>query len=151
MQRLLIIISISSFTMLVSCDNQSKTTTALSSEDMNKICAVNKSYMNGWLNNDSTAILDLFLKNAKIIPSGLNPQKGRKELREFWFPNDSSETVIHKYEIEILDLQGSNDLAYTLEKGFLSFSYKKGVSNITLSPATLIQVVTLVRGWASMA
>jgi ketosteroid isomerase-like protein len=123
MQKLLIIISI--IILLVSCNTQSKITSELSSEDINKIRSVNNSYKNGWLNNDSTSILDLFINDAKIIPSGLNPQKGRKELKEFWFPNDSSETVIDKYEIEILDLQGSKDFAYSLEKGFLSFTYKK--------------------------
>lgn len=126
MQCLVKIVSFFIFTMLVSCNNQSKIAAELLSEDINKIRAVNNSYRNGWLKNDTTAILDLFLDNATIIPSGLSPQKGRKELKEFWFPNDSSETVIHQYEIEILDLQGSNDFAYTLEKGFLSFSYKKG-------------------------
>jgi ketosteroid isomerase-like protein len=142
-QKLLIVISFSSFIMLLSCSNQSKTATALSSKDINKIRAVNRSYMNGWLNNDTTAILDLFLNNATIIPSGLNPQKGRKELKEFWFPKDSSETVINKYEIEILDLQGSNDFAYTLEKGFLSFSYKKG--DFSMSKETNAHATTVYR------
>lgn len=127
MQKLFVIMSILIIILLASCNNnQSTMAAALSSEDINKIRAVNKSYVSGWLNNDSTAVLDLFLDNATIIPSGLNPYRGRNELKGFWFPDDSSETVIHKYETEILDLQGSSDFAYTLERGFLSFTYKKG-------------------------
>jgi len=97
----------------------------LSAEDIEQIKEINKNYTQGWLENDSKKVLELYTDSATIIPSGLLPIRGKKAITDFWFPNDSSSTVIHYYDLEILDIDGTNNLAYTYEHGKLSFTYEK--------------------------
>jgi len=97
----------------------------LSAEDIEQIKEINKNYTQGWLENDSKKVLELYTDSATIIPSGLLPIQGKKAITDFWFPNDSSTTVIHYYDLEILDIDGTNNLAYTYEHGNLSFTYEK--------------------------
>lgn len=119
------------FALGVSCNFQTRAVNVLSAQDETKIRNINKSYVSGWLSSNQLEVLDLFLDDATIVPSGMAPKKGKNALKEFWFPNDGSETTIHNYDVEILDLQGSGNLAVTLERGSLSFSYKKGDSQIS--------------------
>ncbi|MEQ9266480.1 MAG: hypothetical protein RLN81_14720 [Balneolaceae bacterium] len=97
----------------------------LSIQDLEQIKRINYEYVEGWLENDSSKILNLYLDSATISPSGLQPKRGKKEITDFWFPDDSSTTTIHFYDLETLDIYGANDLAYTYEKGHLSFTYQK--------------------------
>jgi len=97
----------------------------LSAEDIEQIREINRNYTQGWLENDSKKVLRLYTDSATIIPSGLLPIQGKKAITDFWFPNDGSTTVIHYYDIEILDIGGTSNLAYTYENGKLSFTYEK--------------------------
>lgn len=112
---------------------------ALSPDDITQIKAVSQKYVDAWLQDDTSGVLDLFVDTAIIIPSGMNPKTGKAALRAFWFPDDSSRTVIHAYEVEVLNVDGrafaccsgysprkQDGIAYTLEQGHLSFSYEKG-------------------------
>ena len=101
-------------------DNQN-----LSAEDIKQIREINRNYTQGWLENDSKKVLGLFTNSATIIPSGLLPIQGKKAITDFWFPDDSSTTVIHYYDLEILEIGGDTNLAYTYENGNLSFTYEK--------------------------
>jgi ketosteroid isomerase-like protein len=83
-------------------------------------------YNDAWLRNDSASILNLFADTAILIPSGLKPIKGKEEIIKFWWPNDSSKTIINSYNISLLEINGSANIAYTLEHGKLSWSYEKG-------------------------
>ena len=83
-------------------------------------------YREGWLANDSAKILGLFADTAILIPSGMRPVQGKKEMIQFWWPNDSSKTTIDRYEIELLEINGSDEWAYVYENGRLSWSYQKG-------------------------
>lgn len=94
--------------------------------DEQAINEIRRNYINGWLANDSETVLGLFSEDASITPSGLSPIKGIPEIELYWFPNDSSITTIHSYEIELLELVGSDSMAYSLERGVLNFSYEKG-------------------------
>ena len=97
----------------------------LSAEDIEQIREINKNYTQGWLEGDSSKVLGLYTNSATIIPSGLLPIQGKKAITDFWFPNDGSTTVIHYYDIEILDISGTANLAYSYENGKLSFTYEK--------------------------
>jgi ketosteroid isomerase-like protein len=114
--------------LLTSCNE--KTTQVneninLSAEDIEQIREINRHYIQGWLENDSKKVLGLYTDSATIIPSGLLPIQGKKAITDFWFPNDYSTTVIHYYDLEILDIGGTTNLAYTYEHGKLSFTYEK--------------------------
>jgi ketosteroid isomerase-like protein len=97
----------------------------LSSEDTEQIREINRNYTRGWLEGDSSKVLGLYTDSATIIPSGLLPIQGKKAISDFWFPNDGSTTVIHFYDLEILEIGGTSNLAYTYENGKLSFTYEK--------------------------
>jgi len=97
----------------------------LSTKDIEQIKEINRNYTNGWLENDSQKVLELYTDSATIIPSGLLPIQGKKAITDFWFPNDGSITVIHNYNLEILEINGTSNLAYTFEHGNLSFTYEK--------------------------
>ena len=97
--------------------------------------------MSGWLAGDSETVLGLFAKDATIIPDGMAPINGLEAIEDYWFPNDSSKTVIHSYEVELIDLRGTDSMAYSLEKGVLNFTYAKGdfsMSRESTSHATTV-------------
>ncbi|KAA3635600.1 MAG: nuclear transport factor 2 family protein [Bacteroidetes bacterium] len=106
--------------------SQNKEGFTLSPEDIEQIKEISKDYTAGWLENDSEKVLGLYADSATIIPSGLMPLQGKKAITDFWFPNDSSKTIIHYYDLEILDISGTSNMAYTYENGKLSFTYEKG-------------------------
>ncbi len=104
---------------------------SFTSKDIEAIDQIRRDYVNGWLANDSETVLGLFSDDAIIIPSGLSPIKGKDKIEDYWFPNDSSETIIHSYTVELLDLQGTDSMAYSLEIGTLNFTYTQGDFTMT--------------------
>ena len=110
---------------LSACIGQNKNGNKLDTTDETQIRKMIDDYNDAWLRNDSSTILNLFDENAILIPSGLNPIMGKKQIINFWWPNDSSVTKINDYKITVLDIDGSGNLAYTYETGKLSWSYEK--------------------------
>ncbi|PHN04135.1 YybH family protein [Flavilitoribacter nigricans] len=115
----------------------------LTTSDREQIRALIGQYVTGWLTSDTAMVLDIFADTATIIPRGMAPKKGKAALREFWFPADSSVTTIHSYEVNVLEIGGNTDLAYTLEAGQLSFSYQKG--DLKLSRESNAHATTILR------
>ncbi len=116
------------FPIFIACGEKSSQTIesfSLSAKDIEQIREINRNYTQGWIENDSAKVLGLYADSATIIPSGLLPLNGKKAISDFWFPNDSSTTVIHYYDLEILDINGSSNFAYTYEYGKLSFTSEK--------------------------
>ena len=132
---MLAVILLSSF---ISCTQSER---ALSESDIESINQIKRSYVNAWLANDSKTVLGLFTKDATIVPSGLSPINGIEEIEKYWFPNDSSVTTIHSYEIELLELHITDSMAYSLEKGTLNFTYTKG--EFTLTKASVSRATTI--------
>ena len=116
------------FLLLNSCGEKSSKVIEnldFSTKDIEQIREINRHYIQGWLENDSKKVLGLYTDSATIIPSGLLPIQGKKAITDFWFPNDGSTTVIHYYDLEIIEINGTSNLAYTYENGKLSFTYEK--------------------------
>ena len=120
------IVLMSSLLLLGSCTATVPASTSVpaSADDERAVRRISQQYVSAWLAGDAVAVLGLFTDDATIVPSGMAPKRGRAEIESFWFPDDGSETTIHRYQVEILDLRVSEDLAYTVEKGSLSFSYR---------------------------
>lgn len=59
------------------------------------------------------------------MPSGLSPLVGVEAIREFWFPDDGSRTVIENYEMHTTEIGGSSTVAYSRGAAQLSFRYEK--------------------------
>lgn len=112
---------------IASCSNEQP----FNSSDANAIDLIRRDYVNGWLAGDSETVMGLFTEHATITPSGLAPLKGKSAIELYWFPKDSSETIIHSYAVQLIDLQGSDSIAYSLEKGVLNFTYTKGDFTMT--------------------
>ena len=111
--------------MLSGCSTENDKSKAFTHEDKNKIGQIINAYQEGWLSGDSARIIELFADTAVLIPSGMTPIRGKHKIIEFWWPSDGSTTTINRYEIEILEIGGDGDWAYTLEHGTLSWSYRK--------------------------
>jgi uncharacterized protein (TIGR02246 family) len=92
--------------------------------DEEKIRTINRKYVDAWLLNDENAVLSLFTDDASISPSGMKTFKGKKEIRDFWFPKDGSTTTILKFSNEIQDISFDGDVAYSTQKDHLFWTYK---------------------------
>ncbi len=103
-----------------------KPSAPLGLNDKKIISGMMSDYREGWLADDSAKVLRLFADTSVLIPSGMRPIYGKKEMLRFWWPNDSSKTTIDRYEIELLEINGSDEWAYVYENGKLSWSYQKG-------------------------
>ena len=127
-------------TLLVLAGCANNTDCYLPPEDISSIRGVSKQYVDSWLADDTSGVLGLFREDAFIYPSGMEPLRGIDKIRDFWFPDDSSKTKILKYEIEIEEVSGCLDHAYSIERGNLAFNYSKG--QIQMSRESRSQAVT---------
>ncbi|MBO6524282.1 MAG: hypothetical protein JJ971_10685 [Balneolaceae bacterium] len=85
-----------------------------------------QSYVEGWRNMDEEQVLSVFEDGARISPNSLNPIEGKENLKNFWFPDDGSQTIINRYEIEIIDTQIMDSLAITTHTSVLDWDYING-------------------------
>jgi hypothetical protein len=95
------------------------------SEDEKAILDIHKRYVEAWLANDKQGVLSLFVADSRLQPSSLCPIKGIGKIEEFWFPNDSSVTLINIFETELLGLTIRDTLAIATHSTFLDWSYTK--------------------------
>jgi uncharacterized protein (TIGR02246 family) len=94
------------------------------------IRAVNRKYVNEWLKNNEQGVLSLFTDDATLAPSGMNPIKGKKEIKKFWFPADGSVTTIEKFTNDIQHVFIDGDIGETSQLDHLVWSYKKGATSM---------------------
>ena len=91
-------------------------------------------YQDAWVADDHAKVLGLLAADATIVPSDRAPIEGLQAITAFWFPPaDGSKTTIDHYEIDLREVSGSGDLAYTLEVGRLIWSYEKDGHKLTTS------------------
>lgn len=103
----------------------------LTEEDRSTIRSMIDQYTTGWVMDDTTGVIQLFAEDAVIYPSGMEPYRGANAIRGFWWPDDGSKTTVHAYTIQIEEIGGCGNMAYTVENGRLSFSYVNNDTNIT--------------------
>lgn len=90
------------------------------------ILQLSERYRVAWLAGDSSGVLNCFEQKARLSPSSLCPVDGLAAMRQFWFPADSSLTVIHGFDNRIVELSGDGDMAFSTQKTWLDWSYFKG-------------------------
>jgi uncharacterized protein (TIGR02246 family) len=95
-------------------------------KDEAAVRAINDAYVKAWLDNNEEKVMSLFEENGSITPSGIGYFKGHDKIRSFWFPKDSSITVIDKFENKIIQLQFKNDVIVAMSNSILSWHYQKG-------------------------
>ncbi len=90
-----------------------------------EIRKIHNEYVNGWLKSDEGIIMELLVEDSRIQPNTLKPIEGKSKIRKFWFPKDSSKTVINKYNTEIISLNIIDTLAISTHKSLLDWTYEK--------------------------
>ncbi|MEZ4687788.1 MAG: DUF4440 domain-containing protein [Bacteroidia bacterium] len=82
-------------------------------------------YVDGWKAMDETRVMALLEDGARIQPNRMTPIEGKENIRDFWFPKDSSETIINRFETEIIHFTQKDSLAITTHTSLLDWDYKK--------------------------
>lgn len=90
-----------------------------------KIRQIHKDYVNGWKNNNESQVMELLEDNAQIQPNMFNPIKGKENIRQFWFPKDSSVTTINEFSTEITYIEVMDTIALTTHHSVLDWNYQK--------------------------
>ncbi|NNL16137.1 MAG: nuclear transport factor 2 family protein [Flavobacteriaceae bacterium] len=109
--------------VIMGCEN--KEANKITDPDELEIRKIHSEYVNGWLNSDEEGIMKLLVEDSRIQPNTLKPIDGKSEIRKFWFPNDSSKTIINNYETEIISLDIMDTLAISTHESVLDWTYKK--------------------------
>jgi uncharacterized protein (TIGR02246 family) len=95
-------------------------------DDEKAIRAINAAYVKAWLENSEEKVMALFEEGSSITPSGVGYFKGKDKIRSFWFPKDSSTTVIEKFTNEIITIRHEKDVIVTMSNSKLTWNYSKG-------------------------
>ncbi len=95
------------------------------SKDEKLIRQVHKDYVEGWKEMDEEKVMNLLQGNAQIQPNLFDPVTGKDNIREFWFPDDSSKTVINKFITDIISFNLIDSIAITTHRSLLDWDYQK--------------------------
>ncbi len=95
------------------------------SEDERKIRQVHADYVEGWKSMDEQKLMSLLIEDSQIQPNRLTPIVGKENIREFWFPKDSSRTTINEFDTEIISLNILDTIAVTTHRSILDWDYQK--------------------------
>ncbi|QNL22206.1 hypothetical protein HZR84_09735 [Hyphobacterium sp. CCMP332] len=108
---------------LLGCDeNQSKESIDKEGE---AVLQVHNDYVDGWLKMDEEKILSLLEEEARLQPSGLEPVEGKSEIQKFWFPKDSSLTIVNDFQTEMISLKILDTLAVSTHNSIIDWDYQK--------------------------
>ena len=110
---------------LAACSGSRTDDGTLSSEDIARLRSIEESYVVGWLEDDTLAILSLFDREAVLMPAGLRPIVGIDEITDFWWPDDGSITDVTAYTMDVGEFRGDGHLAFTRGNAELTFTYVK--------------------------
>lgn len=111
---------------LLSCSPQvNEQDNMKASPDESSIRKVHEDYVQGWRSMDEKKVMSLLVEEAMIQPNKMNPIVGKEKIREFWFPNDGSKTIINDFQTEIISINVFDTIAITTHKSHLDWTYEK--------------------------
>ena len=99
---------------------------ALTDADRAAIRSLDSTFVQGWLHDDTTAVLSVFSPNAVLLPPGSAPVSGLAAIRAWWWPTDGSHTRITSFDRRIVEIAGTRGLAFLRGTGALAWEYAKG-------------------------
>jgi uncharacterized protein (TIGR02246 family) len=115
----------------------------LTDRDRAAIRALDTAFVQGWLRDDTTAVLALFHPDAVLLPPGSEPVEGLAAIRAYWWPGDGSHTRITSFTREIVEIGGTPELAYFRGGATLSWIYRKaGKESAQTSRSTDLALLT---------
>lgn len=122
------------FLMVISCDQNSEgNLDSVISDNELMIRQIHADYVEGWKNMDERKVMDLLEEESQIQPNRFNPVVGKENIRAFWFPRDSSETIINEFTTEIISLTLLDTIALTTHSSVLDWDYKKDSTNFGMN------------------
>lgn len=91
--------------------------------------ALDAAYVEAWLTEDAAsqekAVLALFDRDAVIMPGGgLTPENGIANLKDFWFPDGESPTIVTHFTHAIEEVDLSGELGVISGRYTLGFTYE---------------------------
>ena len=97
---------------------------SLAPSDVQQIRALSQNWIDAWMADDADRVMSYLTSDVVLIPGGRVPMTGHDVIRNYWWPNDGSITTITRFEVEILEIQGEGDIAFTREHGMIEFTYE---------------------------
>ena len=86
---------------------------------------MDSTFVNGWLRDDTAAVLSVFAPDAVLLPPGANTLLGAPAIRGYWFPVDGSHTRITSFKRTIDEIGGGRRNAYLRGRAELGWTYVK--------------------------
>ena len=99
----------------------------ISDADRAAILALDSTFVNAWLKDDTTKVLSVFAPDAVLMPPGVQPMTGLAAMRAYWWPNDGSHTTITSFTRTITEIGGTTGVAFVRGTGTVGWtSAEKG-------------------------
>ena len=83
--------------------------------------ALDSTFVQGWLKNDTAAVLGVFAPDAVLLPPGHAPVSGVSAIKAYWFPTDGSHTRITSFTRHLDEIDGNGSMAYVRGTATLSW------------------------------
>lgn len=138
---LLILLAGAGGPLVAGCGGDLPGNAALSNADIAAIRSVSEAYVTGWLEDDTLAIVNTLDSQAVLMPAGMRPIVGIDDIKRFWWPDDGSVTDVTDYTMEVEEVEGSGNLAYTRGRAELTFTYSKDGQTTRQSNQTMYLTV----------
>jgi uncharacterized protein (TIGR02246 family) len=123
--------------MLVGCSGQAPVAASFSTIDRAAVRAAADAYVQAWLNDDRAAVMATLDEDAVLMPAGMQPLATRAAIEHFWWPDDGSRTRVTGYTLDVDEVDGSGDLAWTRGHAAISFTYEKGETRLEQTNPTI--------------
>ena len=98
-------------------------TVTLANPDYAMMTAASNAYATAWLSNDPESVMETFVTEPVLSPSGLPYVEGQRAAREFWFPPDAPATTVTEFELNPIQAEMSGSLGYVRGTFRLAFVY----------------------------
>ena len=111
--------------------------TGLTAADQRAVRAVDSAFVDAWLRDDTTAIMNTLAPDAVLMPAGQSVLSTPAAIRAFWWPSDGSSTRILTFDRSIDELGGEGDVAWMRRTDSLTFTYAKAGTTSSLTSRSM--------------
>lgn len=98
---------------------------ALTADDRAAIRALDSTFVQGWLRDDTTAVLSVFRADAVLLPPGSQAVSGLTAIQSYWWPTDGTHTRITSFDRRIIEIEGTRGLAYVRGTAALGWNLRR--------------------------
>jgi ketosteroid isomerase-like protein len=112
--------------------SRAPTKTGFTADDERAVRAVDSVFVDAWLRDDTTAVMNTLATDAVLMPAGQGTLSTPDAIRAFWWPSDGSQTRILTFDRAIDELGGAGDIAWMRRTDSLTFTYAKAGTTSSL-------------------